>query len=334
MKKTLNLHKFLFDMLNRRILRVKAFKVLYQCRENQSLTLKDALTLLEDSCQATRDLYLYMTGLIPALTAEAAKRTEAARGKFNPTEEDLNPNLKFVRNGISAILEASPDFNRIMEKKKFSWEQNDSFISTLYQTLRTREYFRDYLSADKVSLQADASLWKNIFANELEDSQELAAILEDASIYWADDLGYVLGTVIKSLDAMAREGRWTLPPLYQSEVKAAAGKEVESDSEFVRTLLSVAYGRFEEYEALISASVSKWEVERLCLADVILVSLGLAEAQAFPQIPLKVSMNEYVEIAKYYSTPRSGAFVNGLLDRLTKQLTEEGKIVKQGKGLI
>ena len=116
-------------MLNRRILRVKAFKVLYSYAENPDLTLKEALGSLETSAEATRDLYLYMLSVIPALTHEAARRTEAARTKFNPTEEDLNPNMKFVRNGISAMLENDPDFQRIIEKKKFSWAQNDAFLS-------------------------------------------------------------------------------------------------------------------------------------------------------------------------------------------------------------
>jgi N utilization substance protein B len=125
-------------MLNRRILRVKAFKVLYAYAENQDLSLKEALSGLDASCEATRDLYLYMMAVVPALTAEAARRIEAARGKFNPTEEDLHPNLKFVRNGISALLEQDPDFTRLLEKKKISWANNDALLSALWETLKTR----------------------------------------------------------------------------------------------------------------------------------------------------------------------------------------------------
>ena len=119
-------------MLNRRILRIKAFKVLYSCAENRDLSLKEALSGLEASCEATRDLYLYMMALVPALTAEAARRIEAARGKFNPTEEDLHPNTRFASNGISALLDSDPDFQKLLEKKKFSWTQNDAFLHTLY----------------------------------------------------------------------------------------------------------------------------------------------------------------------------------------------------------
>ncbi|MBR3286050.1 MAG: transcription antitermination protein NusB, partial [Bacteroidales bacterium] len=143
-----------------------------------------------------------------------------------------------------------------------------------------------------------------------------------------------LGACIRSLDGMARTGRWDYPQLYQSDALAAQGKEADSDSAFVRNLVTAAYAGREEYAKLISDSVSKWDLDRLCTSDIVLVSMGLAEARSFPEIPVKVTINEYVEIAKYYSTPRSSAFVNGLLDRLIKEYAADGKIVKSGKGLI
>ena len=316
-------------MLNRRILRIKAFKVLYAYAENQDLTLKQVLGGLEASVEATRDLYLYMMALIPALTQEAARRVEAARGKFNPTEEERNPNLKFVGNAVAALLQEDPDFNRLLEKKKFSWEQNDAFLNALWETLKTRDYFQAYMASPEHSLAEDALLWKEIYRQELEDDEALAAILEDASIFWADDLGYVLGACLNSLDEMGRTGRWNYPPLYQSEVLESRGKkDVASDSDFVRTLVSAAYGRFAEYNNLVASSVSKWDRDRLVATDTVLIGLGLAEAETFPDIPVKVTINEYVEISKYYSTPKSHGFVNGLLDRLIKERMEQGKITK------
>ena len=295
-------------MLNRRILRIKAFKVLYSYAENPDLTLKEALSSLDRQAEATRDLYLYMLSVIPAVTAEAARRTEAARGKFNPTPEELNPNMKFVRNGVSALLEADPDFVRLIEKKKFSWAQNDAFISDLYNRLKTRDYYQDYMASAESSLKEDAELWKIVFEQEFEDDPDLAAILEDLSIYWADDLAYALGTCIRSLDEIGRLGRWSYPALYQTE-----------GEEFVKKLLTTAYGRFTEYNTLIADSVSKWDRDRLYTTDIVLIAMGLAEADTFPEIPMKVTINEYVEISKYYSTPKSRGFVNGLLDRLIKR---------------
>lgn len=304
-------------MLNRRILRIKAFKVLYAYAENPDLTLKEALGSLEASCEATRDLYLYMLEVIPALTQEAARRTEAARTKFNPTEEELHPNLKFVRNGIAALLEQDPDFQKLLEKKKLSWDQNDAFVHTLYENLKTRPYYQAYMRDPEQSLAKDAALWKQVFENEFEDDETLWTILEDLSIHWSDDLPYVLGCVVRSLEEMGRTGRWTYPPLYQSDAH-----------EFIRSLLTAAYGRYAEYYDLIAGSVSKWDQDRLYTTDIVLISMGLAEAETCPDIPLRVTINEYVEISKYYSTPKSRGFVNGLLDRLIKDRMAKGIINK------
>ena len=306
-------------MLNRRILRVKAFKVLYAYAENPDLSLKEALSSLDASCEATRDLYLYMMAVIPALTAEAARRIEAARGKFNPTEEDLHPRMKFVQNGVSALLEQDLDFARLLEKKKISWANNDALVNSLYETLKTREYFQEYLKADEQSLQEDVRLWQRIFQEEFEDNEALAAILEDSSIFWADELPYVLGTCIRSLEEMGRTGRWNYPPLYQSDILSAQGKAVDSDRDFVHKLVTASYGRYAEYSNLVAGSVSKWDQDRLYTTDTVLIVMGLTEAETFPEIPVKVSINEYVEISKYYSTPKSRGFVNGLLDRLIKE---------------
>ena len=315
-------------MLNRRILRIKAFKVLYAYAENQDLTLKEALDSLDTSSEATRDLYLYMLAVIPALTAEASARIEAARGKFQPTEEDLHPNLKFVQNSISALLENDPDFQRLLEKKKFSWAQNDAFLHTLYERPKTRPYYQEYMARESSSPEQDAALWKNVFETEFEDDPELAAILEDRSIHWADDLAYALSCCLHSLDEIARTGRWRFPPLYQSDILKARGKEVESDQKFVHALLTAAYGRFATYNDLIAASVSKWDQDRLYTTDIVLIAMGLAEAETFPDIPVRVTINEYVEISKYYSTPKSRSFVNGLLDRLIKERMAQGLINK------
>ena len=304
-------------MLNRRILRIKAFKVLYAYAENPDLSLKEALGSLEASCEATRDLYLYMLEVIPALTREAARRTEAARTKFNPTEEELHPNLKFVRNGIAALLEEDPDYRKLLEKKKLSWEQNDAFVHALYETLKTRPYYQAYMQDQEQSLAKDAALWKQVFQTEFEDDETLWAILEDLSIHWADDLPYVLGCVIRSLEEMGRTGRWNYPPLYQSDAH-----------EFIRSLLTATYGRYSAYYDLIAGSVSKWDQDRLYTTDIVLISMGLAEAETCPDIPLKVTINEYVEISKYYSTPKSRGFVNGLLDRLIKDRMAKGIINK------
>ena len=315
-------------MLNRRILRIKAFKELYACAENPGKSLKEALADLDASMEATRDLYLLMLSVIPPLTAEASRRIEAARGKFNPTEEDLNPNLKFVRNSLSPLLEDDPDFRKIIEKKKISWDQYDVFLHDLYESVKTKPWYQTYMESPEVSLAEDVRLFKKMYEEEFDDSEALAAILEDLNIRWTDDLGYVLGFIIRDLDDIARTGRWRLPPLVNSDLLIRQGKKADSDLRFVRTLLETAVGNYPQYEKMIAALVSRWDSDRLYTTDVVLIALGLSEAVCFPEIPLRVTINEYVEISKFYSTPKSGSFVNGLLDRLIKQFAAEGKINK------
>ena len=306
-------------MLNRRILRIKAFKILYSVEENQGLTLKEALAGLDASAEATRDLYLYMLGVIPALTEVASKRIDAAKGKFNPTEEDLNPNLKFVHNSLVPIIAEDPQYLRLCKEKKFSWEQNDAYLDALYTRLSGAAYFKKYMDSGKSSPVEDASIWAEIFTREFEEDAALEEILQDHSIHWADDLSYVLSICIRQFKDIAKKGVWEYPPLYRSDILKAQGKPADSDSDFVHRLLTTAVGKLDTYKEQISASVSKWDLDRLCATDIALVALGLAEIETFPEIPTNVSINEYVEIAKYYSTPRSSSFVNGLLDHLVKQ---------------
>ena len=230
---------------------------------------------------------------------------------------------------MSALLENDPDFRRLSEKKHISWEQNDVFLNTLWETLKTRPYFADYMSAPEQTLAGDVALWKTIFSEELEDDDALAAILEDASIHWAEDLPYALGCCLRSLDGILATKRWDFPPLDQSDILSARGKEgVTSDRSFVHSLVTAAYGRYAEYDALVASSVSKWDKERLYTSDIVLIALGLAEAETFPDIPVRVTINEYVEISKYYSTPKSHGFVNGLLDRLIRERMDKGLINK------
>ena len=301
-------------MLNRRILRIKAFKAVYSYAENPGMTLRDTEALLEHSLEATRDLYVYMLSIIGSLTAEASARIEAARSKFNPTEEERNPNMKFVRNRVSALLESDPDFQKAVKNRKLSWDQCDVLLRNLYEKLRGREYFRKYMESGEDSVAEDAALWMRIFEREFEDNDDLWQILEDMDILWTDDLPYALIACCNTLRSIGAGARWSLPELYLSDMPGQEGKD--SDKQFVFCLLRKAYARYADYFQAVSELTPKWDKNRLCVTDLALIACGLAENEAFPSIPAKVIINEYVEISKYYSTPESRAFVNGLLDKL------------------
>ncbi|MBR4298653.1 MAG: hypothetical protein IKT59_02965 [Bacteroidales bacterium] len=319
-------------MLNRRILRIKAFKVLYSSVLAGNMSLADAESQLELSCEAARDLYIYMLGIISPLTKIAKDRIEAAKAKFNPTEEERNPNMKFAENALAKLIDADEDFQKLFKKKKFDWSQYDLLLKKVMTSVASKDYFAEYMASPDTSLAEDCKLFTRIFEEEFVDSEELEMILEDKSLYWNDDLAYSLTWCCKTLNGFAKGEGWSLLPLYQSEM--LKGEGVESDKYFVRKLLQSSFAGYERYSAMVSESVSGWEKERLFSTDVVLIVMGLAEAASFPTIPVKVTMNEYVEISKFYGTPKSRAFVNGLLDKLIQQLVNEGQIKKEGKGLL
>ena len=319
-------------MLNRRILRIKAFKVLYSSVLSGNMSLAQAEAQLDLSCEAARDLYVYMLGIVSPLTAIARERIEAARTKFNPTDEERNPNMKFADNALARLLDEDVDFQKLFNKKKFSWSQYDIFLKKVMTSVASKEYFAEYMDSTERSLKEDCRLFIRIFEEEFIDSEDLEKILEDKSLYWNDDLAYSLTWCCNTLKSFAKGERWQLPPLYKSDMMVGEG--VESDKLFARRLLQASFAGFEKYSSMVAESVTNWEKERLFSTDVVLIVMGAAEAVTFPSIPVKVSINEYVEISKFYGTPKSRSFVNGLLDRIVQKLAEDGRINKSGKGLL
>ena len=320
------------NMLNRRILRIKAFKVLYSNVLSGNMSLSQAETMLDQACEATRDLYIYMLGIVSPLTRIARERIEAAKGKFNPTEEERNPNMKFADNALARLLDEDADFQKIFAKKKFSWLPYDLLLKKIMTSVASKDYYAAYMASEESSLAEDCKLFIRIFEEEFVDSVELEQILEEKSLYWNSDLAYALTWCCKTFKSLAKGESWSLIPLYNSEM--LKGEDVESDKYFVRKLLQASFAGYEKYSAMVAESVVGWEKERLFSTDVVLIVMGLAEVMTFPTIPVKVTINEYVELSKFFGTPKSRSFVNGLLDRLVQNLVNEGLVKKDGKGLL
>ena len=320
------------NMLNRRILRIKAFKVLYSSVLSGNMSLAQAESQLDIACEATRDLYIYMLGIVSPLTKIAQDRIEAARAKFNPTEEEKNPNMKFADNALAKLLDEDVDFQKVFKKKKYSWAQYDIVLKKIMNSIVTKDYYAAYMASEGTSLQEDCKLFTRIFEEEFVDCEELDHILEEKSLYWSDDLAYSLTWCCNTFKSLAKGERWNNIPLYQSEMMT--GDNVESDKYFVRKLLQSSVAGYDRYASMVADAVTGWEKERLFSTDVVLIVMGLAEASSFPTIPVKVTINEYVEIAKFFGTQKSRSFVNGILDRLIQQMVNEGQIVKTGKGLM
>lgn len=320
--------KYFKTMLNRRILRIKAFKVAFSSALNGNFSTAEAEAELKESCEATRDLFVFMSGIVVPLTQAAVDRIESLRSKFNPTEEERNPNMKFCENRLAQILEDDGDLKNAMKRRGFSWEQYDIFLRKVLDSVYSKKYFRDYMNSGESSLAEDCRLFVRIFEEEFSGVPELEHILEDMSLYWNDDLEYALTCCCRAFEDIAKGGRWSLPYLYRSQMKGSE-PGVEDDQAFVRRLLQLTLVNYGKYSQMVYDSAKGWDADRLFLSDVVLVVMGLAEIMGFPNIPVRVSMNEYVEISKYYGTPKSRVFVNGILDRIVKKLMEEGQLTKE-----
>lgn len=314
-------------MLNRRLIRIKVFKVLYSVVTSGSDSLTEAEKTLNYSCEKTLDLYYFILNAAVALKNVAEARIETGLKKFNPTPEERNPNRKFVRNRVTAFLESDPRFIKYCEGHGLMWNDDLATLARkMYATLSGRDYFMEYMASDAGSMEEDCNLFIRIFSDEelFEDNESLESFLEDMSMFWIDDLGFVLNTIIRNLGLLKSRGTMPAPGVFLKD----------DDREFAFGLLDAAITGYSGYMEKVVANTSNWDPDRVVTTDLVLIVQGIAEAVRFPNIPLKVTINEYVDISKFYSTRNSKVFVNGLLDRILRKMTDEREIVKTGRGLI
>lgn len=311
-------------MLNRRLIRVKVFKELFGKVASGADSLMQAEKELIISCGKTVDLYCFLLQLPSALKKVAEAKIEAGLKKFHPTYEEANPNRKFVENKFIGILENDTAFGAMCHKKGLVWGDHDSFVKKLFASVTSQDYYKDYMANPERSLQEDIVLVKRIYEEELEDNELLEDILEEMSLYWMDDLAYTINVILKNIPSIAKKGVVDVPKTFLKE----------DDREYALKLLTKSMVNYDEYTELVSSMVSNWDLERLVATDLALIVMGVTEAVTFESIPLKVTINEFVDISKYYSTPNSKVFVNGLLDRILQQMVKDGKIVKSGRGLV
>ena len=314
-------------MLNRRLIRIKVFKVLYSVVASGSDSLIEAEKTLNYSCEKTLHLYYFMLNAAVALRNAALTRIETGLMKFNPTPEERNPNRKFAENRVSAYLAGDPRFVKFCEDHGLMWNEDlQSFIKKTLQTLSARDYFKEYMESGESSMEEDCTLFIRMFSDlELfEDNGDLASTLEDMSVYWTDDLGFVLSAIVRGLEVLRSRGTMPVPGVFLKD----------DDREFAVELLRAAMRGYGKYMDLVVANTSNWDPDRVVTTDLVLIVQGIAEAVRFPNIPLKVTINEYVEISKFYSTLNSKVFVNGLLDRILRRMVDSREVVKTGRGLI
>ena len=307
-------------MINRVLIRLKIVQIIYAYYKNSGKTIKATEDEVFFSLSKAYDLYNYMLLLMVGITHYAADRISFLSMKIRPTENDKNPNLKFVNNRFIAQLERNEKLVKFAEKSKFNWVDNSDLLRRLLDEIEDSDIYKEYMAAETSSYEEDKELWRKLYKAFIFDNEELDALLEEQSLYWNDDKSIVDSFVLKTIKRFEEKNAATqqLLPEY---------KDV-ADMEFARKLFHNAITNAEQYRELMSSNSKNWDMSRLAFMDVIIMQVALAEIMTMKDIPLSVTLNEYVEIAKYYSTAKSGSFINGILDTITKNLRSAGKLDK------
>jgi N utilization substance protein B len=259
--------------------------------------------------------------LMIALTNYAQKRIDAAKTKLAPTKEELYPNMKFVENKFIVQLDINKQLLDFINNQKRSWHNDEDFIKELYEKIIVSDIYKEYMASEDKSYEADRELWRKLYKAFVFNNEALDVLLEDQSLYWNDDKEIVDTFVLKTIkrfDEKSGADQQLLPEFKDEE-----------DQEFARRLFRRTILNCDYYRHLISENVRNWDLDRVAFMDVVVMQCALAEILTFPNIPISVSLNEYVEIAKIYSTAKSGSFVNGTLDGIVNQLKKEGKLTKK-----
>ncbi len=307
-------------MINRVLIRLKIIQIVYAYYQNGSKNLDSAEKELFFSFSKAYDLYNYLLMLMVALTDYARKRIDIGKAKMAPTPGEMHPNMKFVDNKFIVQLEGNKQLMDYMANQKRSWSGDEDFVKELYGKIQASDIYQEYMASPETSYETDRELWRKLYKTFISHNEDLDGLLEDQSLYWNDDKDiidtFVLKT-IKRFDEKNGANQELLPDFKDDE-----------DREFARRLFRRAILNSDYYRHLINENIRNWELERVAFMDVVIMQCALAEILSFPNIPVSVSLNEYVDLAKVYSTLKSGSFVNGTLDGIVKVLKKEGKLMK------
>ena len=307
-------------MINRVLIRLKIVQIVYAFYQNGGKNLDTAEKELFFSLSKAYDMYNYLLLLMVEITKQAERKQSAAKNKLLPTAEELYPNTKFVDNRFIAQLEVNKQLLEFSETQKKTWENESEFVKRLCEVIMNSDIYKEYMECATSSYEEDRELWRKIYKRIIFNNYELDQVLEDQSLYWNDDKEIVDTFVLKTIKRFEEENGADQPLL--PEFKD------DEDQDFARRLFRRSILNAEYYRHLISENTRNWDLDRVALMDIIIMQIALAEILSFPNIPISVTFNEYVEIAKLYSTPKSGSFINGTLDGIVKALKEENKLTK------
>ena len=307
-------------MINRVLIRLKIVQIVYAFYQNGGKNLDTAEKELFFSLSKAYDMYNYLLLLMVEITKQAERKQSAAKSKLLPTAEELYPNTKFVDNRFIAQLEVNKQLLEFSETQKKTWENEAEFVKSLCEKIQETDIYKEYMESDTSSYEEDRELWRKLYKRIIFNNDELDQVLEDQSLYWNDDKEIVDTFVLKTIKRFEEinGAKQELLPEFKDD----------EDQDFARRLFRRAILNADYYRHLISENTRNWDLDRVAFMDVVIMQIALAEILSFPNIPVSVTLNEYVEIAKLYSTPKSGSFINGTLDGIVKALKEDNKLIK------
>lgn len=314
-------------MLNRRHLRIKVLQMLYSYfNDEDSTDIQLTEKNLLNSIERIYDLYIYLLLSFPVVREVALNKQDERKKKLRPTKEDLYPNLKFVDNKIISLIIDSVDLSQLSENRKINWDNDEKreIYRKIFIEIEKSEVYFEHMNNDEKGFEADRNFLIQLFKAEIANSPLIYDFFEDEDIHWMDDIDLACSMVIKTIKN-TKEDTFDIMPLYKAN---------DDEKAFICTLLKETIKKDAENELMIENLVENWEFERIAKMDVLLLKMAITELQCFETIPTKVSINEYIEISKYYSTPKSNVFINGILDKSVNLLSKENKINKSGRGLI
>ena len=306
-------------MINREIIRIKIVQLTYAYYQNGNKNIDTAEKELFFSLSKAYDLYNHLLALIVALTKEARRRLEVLQAKAR-REGTPEPPQKFAYNRFALQLEGNKQLLEFLETQKRTWADDPEFVGRLLEQIEQSQIYLDYMEGDD-SYEADRELWRRLYRTLIQDNADLDQILEEQSLYWNDDKEVVDTFVLKTIKRFDEKNgaKQELLPEYDSE----------EEKDYARKLFRAAILNADEYQRYMSESSLNWDFSRLAYMDVIIMQIAIAEMLTFPSIPLNVTINEYVELAKVYSTPRSFGYINGMLDAIARHLIRQGRLMKQ-----
>ncbi len=306
-------------MINREIIRIKIVQLTYAYYQNGNKNIDTAEKELFFSLSKAYDLYNYLLLLIVAITKEARRRLEIAQGKAK-REGTAEPSQKFAFNRFALQLENNKQLLEFAETQKRSWADTPEFIGKLFELIEQSQIYKDYIESEDDDYATDRELWRRVYRTLIQENDDLDALLEEQSLYWNDDKDVVDTFVLKTIKRFDEK----------NGDKQELLSEYDSDEEkdYARKLFRATILNADEYQRMMSESSRNWDFSRLAYMDVIIMQIAIAEMLTFPSIPISVTINEYVELAKFYSTPRSGGYINGMLDTIAHHLVKTGRLLK------